>query len=63
MKNPFRTKTGYGWTCRTCKINAGEPGDPFPTALAARDGLHGHVNDSHDDAEPDGAFSGAITWR
>lgn len=56
------TGTGYGWTCPPCRINAGDPDNPFPTAFDAALGLHRHIDDSHDGNPPGGSFSGEITW-
>lgn len=55
--------TGYGWHCPPCRINAGDPDNPFNTAFEAQFGLHMHVRDSHAGIEPDGAGSGEISWN
>lgn len=54
--------TGFGWSCPPCKINAGEPDDPFTTAHDAALGFNKHIDDSHDGVIPDGAYSGEIHW-
>lgn len=63
VKLPGRRYTGYGWSCPPCKINAGEPADPFPHLDTAGRGLVRHVNDSHYGIPPEGVWVGEITWR
>jgi hypothetical protein len=55
-------ETGHGWHCPPCRINAGDPDSPFANAFEAQFGLHMHVRDSHGGVEPDGAYSGEVTW-
>jgi len=54
---------GYGWSCPPCKINAGEPADPFADLDCAARGLARHANDSHHGLAPQDAWAGEITWR
>jgi len=63
VKLPGRRYTGYAWSCPPCKINAGEPADPFADLDSAARGLARHANDSHYGIAPEDAWAGEITWR